>query len=131
MSFNIWKIWKKLKLSSQNNSKLWLPKKRLQNAKKCSTGFTYESWILNVKLNSTKFFYDPWIVKIDIVNLSCKNNFCEIFSHKFFSLVTNRVHDPLMDNEIPNSIFNRPFPNSHRVTSSKNQNNILKTVSSL
>ena len=129
MSFNIWKIWKKLKLSSQNNSKFWLPKKRLQNAKKCSTGFTYESWILKVKLNSTKFFYDPWSVKIGIV--SCKNNFRQIFSHKFFSLVINRVHDPLMNNEISNSIFNRPFPNFHRMTSSKIQNNILKTVSSL
>ena len=36
-----------------------------------------------------------------------------------------------MDNDIPNSIFNRPFSNSHLMKSSKIQNNIFKTVSVL
>ena len=41
-----------------------------------------------------EIFCEPWIVKIGIVNFNCKNNFREIFSHDFFSLVINRVNDP-------------------------------------
>ena len=121
---------KKMKFSSQNNSKFSLPKKRLQNAKKSSMGFTYVSWILNVKLNFSKFSYEPWIVKIDIVNSIVKITFARLSRKIFFSLVINRVYEPLMDDDIPNGIFlNMLFLNSHLVASSKIQNNILKTVS--
>ena len=123
---NLKKNWNSLLRITQNSHYL---KNVCKTQKKSSVGFTHVSWILNVKLNSSKFSYEPWTVKIDIVNSIVKITFARFSRKIFFSLVINRVYEPLMDDDIPNSIFNRLFPNSHLVTSSKIQNNILKTVS--